>query len=52
MKTRPGMTRLPAGSVLTVRYNAPDVKRDLIAWSRDRGHPIHDATAMTLRLTA
>ena len=44
--------RLPAGSVLEVRYNVPDVKRDLLAWGRERGHAIHDATATTLHLTA
>ena len=43
--------RLPAGGVLEVRYNAPDVKRDLFAWGRDRGHAMQDATATTLHIT-
>ena len=42
--------RLPAGGVLEVRSNAPDVTRDLLAWGRDRGHAIRETTATTLHV--
>ena len=43
--------QLSAGRALVIRYNAADVKRDLLVWARDRGHRIEAAGAETLRLT-
>jgi TusA-related sulfurtransferase len=42
--------RLGAGQVLVIRYNAADVKRDLLAWARERRHRIEDAGGDALRL--
>lgn len=40
--------RLRAGQPLRIRYNAEDVKRDLLLWAGERGYPVSDAGAATL----
>ena len=42
--------RLPAGGLLKVRYNAPDVKQDLLLWARDRSHRVSKQGATTVTL--
>ena len=44
------VSRLPAGGAIVVRYNAEDVKRDLLVWSATRGHAVREDTA-ALRIT-
>ncbi len=42
--------RLGPGGCLTVRFNTPDVRQDLIVWARDRGLGLREAGAETLQL--
>ena len=42
--------RVPRGDALLVRYNAEDVKRDLLAWSARRGYAIEDAEPEALHI--
>lgn len=44
------LDRLTAGQPMDVLYNADDVRRDLFAWARGRGHAIQDVGGSTLRL--
>jgi len=44
--------RLAAGQPLAVRYNADDVKRDLLAWARDRGITARELSSDTLSLAS
>jgi TusA-related sulfurtransferase len=48
------MAALARGAAATVRYNAPDVKRDLVVWARDQGHRVRepDAGALLIEKTA
>ena len=46
------MGRLGPGGLLSIRYNAEDVRRDLVAWARDRGHAVEEPTEGFLRMTA
>jgi len=41
---------LANGQVLHVRYNADDVKRDVLAWAREGGHRVQEEAPDTLRL--
>ena len=41
---------LPSGGLFAVRYNAEDVRRDLLAWALDRGHQVNPVDSTTLRL--
>ncbi len=43
------MKPLRAGDALEVRYNAQDVKRDLLVWAKARGHPADESGSTTLR---
>jgi TusA-related sulfurtransferase len=36
------LARLSPGETLEVRCNAADVKRDLLAWARERGHDVKE----------
>lgn len=42
---------LPAGGVADVRYNAADVKNDLVAWARQVGHCVEEFEPGRLRVT-
>ena len=42
--------RLPRGSTLAVTYNSADVRQDVAAWARERGHRLTGVDAATLRL--
>ena len=42
--------RLPAGGCVDVAYNTEDVRRDLLAWARERGWTIDATMAGTLRV--
>ena len=42
--------QLANGQELDVRYNADDVKRDVLAWARQRGHRVQDASPGLLSL--
>jgi hypothetical protein len=42
--------RVALGATMHVRYDAEDVRRDLVTWALDRGHGIHDEPPSTLRL--
>ena len=42
---------LPPGGRADVRYNAPDVQQDLLAWARQLGHVVEEAEAGRLRVT-
>ena len=44
------MGGLAAGQSLDLLYNAEDVKRDVLAWARDRGHRVNEPGPETLRL--
>lgn len=44
------VARLPVGAILTVRYNADDVQRDLLSWSREQGLSIVEVGPRILRL--
>ena len=44
------MDHLAPGQALAVRYNADDVRRDLLAWAADRGHLATEAHASILQL--
>ena len=41
---------LANGQLLHVRYNADDVKRDVLAWAREGGHRVQEEAPDTLRL--
>ena len=41
----------PRGATVRIAYNAEDVRRDLIAWARDRRYRIDPDTEGALRLT-
>lgn len=45
------MARVPRGAALRVLYNAEDVRRDLIAWARDRHYAAQPDGDGALRLT-
>ena len=38
------------GEALRIRYNADDVKRDLLVWAREGGHRVQEAPPDILRL--
>ena len=42
--------QLANGQVLDVRYNADDVKRDVLVWARERGHRVQDTSPGLLTL--
>ena len=42
--------QLANGQVLEVRYNADDVKQDLLAWARERGYRVQDTSPGLLML--
>jgi TusA-related sulfurtransferase len=42
--------RALAGEGIEVRYNAEDVKQDLMSWARDRGHGVLAAREHVLRI--
>ena len=44
------VAQLANGQALDVRYNADDVKRDVLAWARDAGHRIQERSPSTLSL--
>ncbi|MBI1992024.1 MAG: hypothetical protein HYY90_05490 [Candidatus Omnitrophica bacterium] len=44
------MGRLERGAWTEVRYNAEDVRRDLLAWARERAYPAQDAGPGVLRI--
>jgi TusA-related sulfurtransferase len=44
------LARLANGQALEIRYNADDVKRDVLAWARDAGHRVEERTPATLSL--
>ena len=44
------VAQLANGQALEVRYNADDVKRDVLAWARQRGHRVQDASPGLLAL--
>ena len=44
------MDQLAPGQALAVRYSADDVRRDLLAWAADRGHPATETDSRTLQL--
>lgn len=37
------MDRVPEGHALTIFYNTEDVRRDLLAWAREKGHAAWEA---------
>ena len=45
------MKPLRAGDALEVRYNAQDVKHDLLVWAKARGHPadVSDSSMLCVR---
>ncbi len=38
------------GTILSVAYNAEDVKRDLLVWARDRGYAVRDVRPDVLQI--
>ena len=44
------MGRLAPGEALEVRYNAEDVRRDLVIWARERGYPVTPGDATTMQM--
>lgn len=38
------------GEALDVRYNADDVRQDLLVWAQGRGYPVSVTVASTLRI--
>ena len=44
------MAQLADGAVLSVSANAEDVKRDVLAWARERGHRVGQEAPDTLTL--
>lgn len=44
------LAQLIGTEVLEVRYNADDVKRDVLAWARERGHRVQEEAPSLLRL--
>ena len=44
------LARVADGQTLDVRYNADDVRRDVLAWARDAGHRIRERSPSTLSL--
>ena len=44
------VTRVKPGDAITVRYNAQDVKQDLLIWSDGLGHRVSEPAAATLRI--
>lgn len=42
---------LPVGGRLEIRYNADDVRQDLLAWAADRGDQLEPAGPERLQLT-
>ena len=42
--------QLTDGKALEVRYNADDVKRDVLAWARERGHRVQETSPGLLTL--
>lgn len=45
------MARVPQGAALRIVYNAEDVRRDLIAWARDRRYAAQPDGEGALRLS-
>ncbi len=43
------MKPLRAGDALEVRYNAQDVKQDLLVWAKGVGHSADESGSTTLR---
>ena len=39
------------GTTLAIQYNAEDVRRDLAAWAKERGHRLVEAGHQRLQLT-
>ena len=44
------LTRVKPGAALTVRYNAQDVKQDLLIWSERLGHRVSEPDEAILRI--
>ena len=44
------LARVAPGETLAVRYNAQDVKRDLLVWSSGLGHRVSEPEPSTLRI--
>ena len=44
------MARLGQGAVAEVLYNAEDVRRDLLAWARERAYPVQDVGPGVMRM--
>ena len=44
------MGRVAAGQPVEVRYNAEDVRRDLLVWAREQGHAVQAEAAGVVRL--
>jgi hypothetical protein len=42
--------RLPRGGTLAIAYNTDDVRRDLLAWARDRGLAVEESSVGILHL--
>lgn len=42
---------LDAGASLDILYNAEDVKRDLVAWARERGYHVQESTPTRVRMS-
>ena len=46
------MARVPRGAALRLIYNTEDVRRDVVAWARERGYAAQPDGEGALRLTA
>ena len=44
------LAQVESGEALAVRYNAQDVRRDLLVWSEHQGHRVSEPEASTLRI--
>ena len=44
------LAQIKPGDTLAVRYNAQDVKHDLLVWSESLGHRVSEPDPCTLRI--
>jgi len=44
------LDRLPAGANLNIRYNAGDVRQDLLAWAQALGHDMSEPEPQRLQV--
>ena len=44
------LKRCQPGETITIRYNASDVKQDLLIWASRLGHPVVEVAPDTLRI--